>query len=98
MFKRYWGETIGLSPQNPGEYWGVSPCCPCGVGAYASAFPLYPSTSFLILPIYSITPCSSTSAAPPHFSLTICQQPNLLWKPQTPLATLGHSYANIITR
>src|SRR6218665_2611021 len=31
--KRYWGETI-LSPHNPGEYWGESPCCPCGVGAY----------------------------------------------------------------
>src|SRR6218665_241638 len=31
--KRYWGETI-LSPQNPGEYWGESPRCPCGVGAY----------------------------------------------------------------
>src|SRR6218665_3391303 len=31
--KRYWGETI-LSPQNPGEYWGESPCCPCGVGAF----------------------------------------------------------------
>src|SRR6218665_236176 len=32
--KRYWGETI-LSPQNPGEYWGERPCCPCAVGAYA---------------------------------------------------------------
>src|SRR6218665_2274314 len=31
--KRYWGETI-LSPQHPCEYWGESPCCPCGVGAY----------------------------------------------------------------
>src|SRR6218665_2215482 len=33
--KRYWGETI-LSPQYPGEYWGESPCCPCGVGAYGA--------------------------------------------------------------
>src|SRR6218665_1159418 len=35
--KRYWGETI-LSPQYPGEYWGESPCCPCGVGAYEYIF------------------------------------------------------------
>src|SRR6218665_1159983 len=33
--KKYWGETI-LSPQYPGECWGESPCCLCGVGAYAA--------------------------------------------------------------
>src|SRR6218665_2503423 len=36
--KRYWGETI-LSPQNPGEYWGESPCCP------AESAPMRPNTT-----------------------------------------------------
>jgi len=33
LSKKVLGETM-LSPQNPGEYWGESPCCPCGVDAY----------------------------------------------------------------
>src|SRR6218665_1642098 len=52
IFKRYWGETI-LSPQNPCEYWGESPCCPYAVGAYSMVCnTLYFRISYIIFKRY----------------------------------------------